>query len=421
METSPENWAVVKSGPTRAVEERRSALVVGAGIGGLAAGAALRRAGWHVRIFERASEPRALGFGLSLAPNAVQALRELGLAERLLAEGCVVGHVEIRRPDGRVLKRFNVAAELADAVAVFALRPALHGALLDATPPETLILARDAVAFEASGARVVLHFKDGQSESGDVLVGADGVGSTIRSLLHPDEPPPRRSGYFAVRGVAHNAASSLGQMSAVAYLGHGIEAATLRASRDGVYWYISILAEDVSRLTTDPCTVLERCATLLDDGFRRVVQATRPDDLRVDELLDRDPIDRWGSGRVTLLGDAAHPMLPHTGQGAAQALEDAVALGLALTPDEDPVPALRTYESVRSKRTRALVKRGRRIARFTTTKSSIIGLLRAGAIRLMPPRAAAAGFLLARRTDPHRALRKGRPLLLAGFMLLAIS
>ncbi|CAN5804041.1 hypothetical protein BH18ACI5_BH18ACI5_05780 [soil metagenome] len=179
----------------------------------------------------------------------------------------------------------------------------------------------------------------------------------------------------------------------------------MRASRDSIYWYVSLLAGDAARMMAAPEFLLERCAALLDDGFRRVVQATRPEDVRFDELLNRKPIGTWGAGRVTLMGDAAHPMLPHTGQWAAQALEDAVALCLALSPDTDPAVSLRKYEQVRVARTRAIVRRGPRIARFTTTNSVIVNTLRGAAIRIMPSRAAAAGFLLARRSDPHRALR----------------
>jgi 2-polyprenyl-6-methoxyphenol hydroxylase-like FAD-dependent oxidoreductase len=387
------------------MRQSRTALIVGAGVGGLAAGIALRRLGWRVRIFERASEPRALGFALNLAPNAVQALSELGLAERLMSEGCVVSRAELRRADGTVLRRFDVAAGLEDVASVFALRSALHGALLDATPAADLALGSEAVRFTATPTGVALELKDGDTEAGDLLVGADGVGSIIRRLLHPAEPPPRRSGYFAVRGVAYNAAHALGTLSAVAYLDYGIEAATVRASQDAVYWYVSLLAEDAGAMKHGSGAIADRCGSLLDDRFRVIVRATEPDDLRLDELFDRDPIEDWGRGPVTLLGDAAHPMLPHTGQGAAQALEDAVALGLAIAAGDDLDASLRKYERIRSRRTRGIVMRGRRIARFTTTKSRMIDWLRAAAIRIVPTKAVASGFLLAREADPHRALR----------------
>ena len=387
------------------MRQSRTALIVGAGVGGLAAGIALRRLGWRVRIFERASEPRALGFALNLAPNAVQALSELGLAERLMSEGCVVSRAELRRADGTVLRRFDVAAGLEDVASVFALRSALYGALLDATPAADLALGSEVVRFTATPTGVALELKDGETEAGELLVGADGVGSIIRRLLHPAEPPPRRSGYFAVRGVAYNAAHALGTLSAVAYLDYGIEAATVRASQDAVYWYVSLLAEDAGAMKQGSVAIADRCASLLDDRFRAIVRATDPGNLRLDELFDRDPIEDWGRGPVTLLGDAAHPMLPHTGQGAAQALEDAVALGLAIAAGHDLDASLRKYERIRSRRTRGIVMRGRRIARFTTTKSRLIDWLRAAAIRIVPTKTVASGFLLAREADPHRALR----------------
>ena len=114
--------------------------------------------------------------------------------------------------------------------------------------------------------------------------------------------------------------------------------------------------------------------------------------MRLDDLLARDPLTRWGAGPVTLLGDAAHPMLPHTGQGAAQALEDAVALGRALADAPDPIAALRGYEAVRSRLTRRVVKMGPRIARITTTKNPLVAFVRNGAIRAVPEFVAVKAF-----------------------------
>lgn len=145
--------------------------------------------------------------------------------------------------------------------------------------------------------------------------------------------------------------------------------------------------------------------TRLDDLFRTVVRGTRPDDMRLDRLFDRDPIVTWGQGNVTLLGDAAHPMLPHTGQGAAQALEDAVALGLVLSRADDLPTALRRYEEVRSARTRRLVVRGRRAAWAMTTHSAFTTGVRTALIRLVPAARMARMFMLAGEADPHRGLR----------------
>ena len=181
-----------------------------------------------------------------------------------------------------------------------------------------------------------------------------------RRQLHPHEGPPRRSGYYAVRGVAYDAEHLLGDLSAIAYLAHGFESATVRAGHRAIYWYMSLLEEDVKGGGA-VAALVERFGATLDEQFRSITRATKPEDLRFDELFDRDPIAEWGTGPVTLLGDAAHPMLPHAGQGAAQALEDAVALGLALTSTDDVVGALRRYERVRSARTRKIVALARRI------------------------------------------------------------
>jgi 2-polyprenyl-6-methoxyphenol hydroxylase-like FAD-dependent oxidoreductase len=383
----------------------RVALIAGAGIGGLAAGIALRQAGWRTRIFERAATPRELGFALNLAPNAMRSLKALGLAERLAAEGHVTTDVELRSPSGRVLKRLNVAVALGESPSSVAPRQALHGALLDATPREDLALGCEAVSFRAGAGRVVLTCGNGHTESGDLLVGADGLRSAVRATLHPNGPPPRRSGYYGIRGLAYDAGHHLGQLSAIAYLGHRVESTAVRASASAVYWYISLPAEDIAPGDKDTRAIVGRITARFERPLRAITEATRDEDLRIDELFDRDPIRDWGRGPVTLLGDAAHPMLPHTGQGAAQALEDAVALGIVLGRGGELEPALRLYERVRSARTGKIVRSGRQIARFSTTRSKTLDWLRARVIPFVPTRPMVAAFLFAESHDPHIELR----------------
>jgi 2-polyprenyl-6-methoxyphenol hydroxylase-like FAD-dependent oxidoreductase len=382
------------------VSEERDAIVVGAGIGGLAAAVALRRAGWQVRIYERAPQARELGFGLLLAPNALAAVRELGVAGGLSGARVGDGPMEIRRITGARVRRFSRPL---GGGSVVSLRSELHRALFDAAADTPIVFGSEAetVTDEPDGA--TLHLRDGRRDSATVLIGADGVDSVVRRTLHPNEAAARPSGYTAVRGVAYGATRHLGDLQAVAYLDDGMEVAAVRAGArgDAVYWYMSRLTADVPNATA--ASAVEDLARCCDPLLAGIMTATQPDDMRLDVLLRRDPLPTWGRGRVTLLGDAAHPVLPHTGQGAAQALEDAVALGLALDGRRSILDALRLYEKVRGRRTRRFVALGPRIARMTTTHSPAVDVCRTAIIRLVPE-------VLAVRAsygsgDPHKALR----------------
>lgn len=360
----------------------RTALIVGAGIGGLSAGLALRQAGWNIRIFERASSPRELGFGVGLAPNAIAALRELGVADVVLARSFEPTRGEMRRLDGTVLRRAELPPGALGGPMVLALRPALHGALLDAVGMDAIALQSTAIGLTMIDNHVALKMADGVIASGDLLVGADGIGSVIRRTIHPGEPPPRSSGIVAVRGVVHGALRYLGDHHGVYYLGRGVESMLVRASDTGIYWFLSLAQDLIPSDVRNPAEILALMSPRFDATFRAVTSAT--EDLRCDELVDRDPIPVWGSGVVTLLGDAAHPMLPHTGQGAAQAIVDAVILGKVLSSDVDIPTALRSYERERRGKTAILLAQGRRTARIMRSMNPVACWVREGILRSIP-------------------------------------
>ena len=382
-------------------------MIVGAGIGGLAAGLALRRAGWRIRVFERAKHLRELGFALLLAPNAMRVLRELGVADQVQTRSVVAQLGEMRRPDGTVLKRIDAAALSAPLgePTVCALRPVLHGVLLDAVGADAVMLEAEAIDFDQIGDAVRLKLAGGHTVTGDLLVGADGIGSRIRAQLHPREPSPHPSGLIAIRGVAFDVAQHLGDLGGAQYFGRGFEAGLGKASEHAVYWFMSVRADEASACGQDPLTLVNHFAPRFHAPFRSIVSATRPEDLRVDELVERDPLEAWGSGTATLLGDAAHPMLPHAGQGAAQALEDAVALARALDAGGPIADRLRRYERARAKRTRAVIEIARRNARVGSLQGALACWARDLAIRLVPSSVIARAMIsLARQpADSTRA------------------
>jgi 2-polyprenyl-6-methoxyphenol hydroxylase-like FAD-dependent oxidoreductase len=184
-------------------------------------------------------------------------------------------------------------------------------------------------------------------------------------------------------------------VDALYYLGRGIESAFIRASATGIYWFFAVAEElvppevlvrlkaDATSDVSDPAALVAHMAPQFDDTFRAITAATS--ELRYDGVLvDRDPLPSWGTGRVTLIGDAAHPMLPHTGQGAAQAIVDAVTLGKMLTGDADVERTLRIFEAERQSKTAALVRQGRRTARFMRLRNPIVCSAREIALQAFP-------------------------------------
>jgi 2-polyprenyl-6-methoxyphenol hydroxylase-like FAD-dependent oxidoreductase len=287
----------------------RRALIVGAGIGGLSAAIALRTAGWDVRVFERSRELRELGFGVGLAPNAMAALGELGVADVLLARTFEPTRGEMRRMDGTVLKRAAWPRGILGGPFVVAMRPALYGSLLDAVGADTVSAGSEATGFSVDGPRATLHLADGTSAEGDLLIGADGVRSVIRTQLHPSEPPPRSSRIVSVRGAVDGALTHLGDVHGLYFLGPGVESAFIRASATGIYWFFAVAEELVppglrqeagmKSAASTASALLAHMAPRFDDTFRAITGATS--ELRYDGVLvDRDPLPAWGTGVVTL-------------------------------------------------------------------------------------------------------------------------
>ena len=191
----------------------------------------------------------------------------------------------------------------------------LYGLLMQHLGGDVLHLSSDVTGFVSSDDRVEVTLRDGRRMTADALIGADGVGSIVRRQLHPGEPPPRESGLLSIRGVAHNVADRLGDITGAQYFGRGFEAGIARAGACAIYWFMSLRADDVGDAGNDAAQLSERASARLHGPMQETVRATPREDMRIDRPRAR-PADGVGRRPRDAPGDAPHPMLPHAGQGA---------------------------------------------------------------------------------------------------------
>jgi 2-polyprenyl-6-methoxyphenol hydroxylase-like FAD-dependent oxidoreductase len=339
-------------------EKDTVALIVGAGVAGLTQAIALRRYGIDSLIFDQADDVvrNQTGSGLHLGYNATRALEHLDLLDGLVEQGGPVGRFEFKTYEG---KHLGTTPGLEGELALGVLRPVLHEYLVNAVGTDKLQYGAELVRFEQDNDGVTAHFADGRTARGDVLVGADGLRSVVRTQLL-GESEPQYAGYNARRGVVETELA--GDRLHRNFLGRGQRFKSHPVTRERVYWTASInqpaggfeIGADLKR------TVLERYEGW-PEPIQSLVEATDDSNTFFTDTYDRDPVERWGEGRVTLLGDAAHPMTWDRGQGACQGMEGAVFLAQRLADaGDDPVAALRDWEAERIPRTKRIVGASRR-------------------------------------------------------------
>lgn len=365
------------------------AVVVGGGIGGLSAAIALRRAGVEAVVFEQADELREIGAGISLWANAMKALRKLGLHDAVLAVGRPLRPKgQLRSSSGEVFYEIPSAVmeERFGDVSVAVHRADLQGALLSALGEVggAVRLRAGFTGFERDGAGgVVVRFADGREERCDLLIGADGLRSAVRARLLGDGPP-RYAGYTAWRGVAEIEDAPVPGVAGFESWGRGERFGLAALGRGRVYWYATKNAPEGEEAAGRKEELLARFGGW-HEPIPSVIGATEEPGILRHDVYYRDPVKRWSRGRVTLLGDAAHPMTPDLGQGACQAIEDAVVLARCLKEEGGDVEAaLGLYEARRSRRTAYVVRQGRRLARIAQLENPLACRLRDAAFRAIP-------------------------------------
>ena len=345
--------------------------VVGAGLGGLVAGALLQQRGHNVTIYEQAPTFSRLGAGINLGPNVMKVLRAIGIEDALMDIGI--------RPDFWLSRQWDTGETMFkyqmrdDAEAAFGApyllihRGDFHEILLGAVTPDIVQFGKRLVGLEQDASVVRLTFEDGSAADADIVIGADGINSMAREVLLGPELP-KYSGYVAHRSIIP--AKLLGDVKPADltkwWTGDGHEDTHM------VVYFLDRHHEEIYFVTGVPEPEWDYGLSFVEadmDELRAAFEGFHPEVQHLLDicpgatkwpLFDRDPLPLWSRGRIVLIGDACHPMKPHMGQGAAVAIEDAAVLvrGLELAQG-DHGAAFKLYEDSRKDRA-SLVQKGSR-------------------------------------------------------------
>ncbi len=358
-------------------------IVAGAGLSGLVAATALRHAGIPTTVLERTPEMGPVGAIIGITHSAATELESMGCAD-LVESACIpVQGITYFSWKGKRLTRMPIAEAAAQVGTrtFITMRADIQLGLYGRLEPGVVQLGVEVVGFEQDGG-VTVKLADGREETGAVLLGADGIHSAVRRQLRGDQP--RYTGYMAWRGVADLGKIPMQEGEAHQYMGRGRTAGAFGLNRGRMYWFVTSVQPAGGK--DSPAG---RKADVLDAGsgcpefIREAIEATPESGILRNDVFDRPRVDRWGTGRVTLLGDAGHATSPATGEGGSHAVLDAAGATKALQSVADRFDdtaaveeALQRYENESIERTGAGVARAAQMGKRLHAKNPIQAFMR---------------------------------------------
>jgi 2-polyprenyl-6-methoxyphenol hydroxylase-like FAD-dependent oxidoreductase len=360
-------------------------IIIGAGIGGLCTAIALQQYGFEVKVYEKVRKLGEVGAGLTLWSNAIKVLRALGVADAVIHAGSKLKRSQIRANNGETLfdARTDEMESQFGEPTVAIHRADLHEILINALKPDTLKLNMSCVRFEQDDNKVTVYFENGESDTADLLIGADGINSVVRKQMFP-EIQLRYSGYTAWRGVVETENEAALGLTSESW-GVGARFGIVRVDKKRVYWFATH-----NQAFGEKATGEQKKSKLLNlfkqwhHPIDHLLDATPADIILQNDICDIPPFASWTQGRVTLLGDAAHPTTPNMGQGACMAIESAYVLARSLKAETDHRSALRRYESERHERTAWITNTSWMIGKGGQVGNSLLCALRNFIVKITP-------------------------------------
>ena len=311
-------------------------IIAGGGIGGLCTALVLRNLGYDVRVFEKTSQYRPFGGPIQIASNAAESIRRIdeGVYEKILAAATVIGDRTNGLKDGLSDEWFatfdldSPARKRGQVSSVVIDRPILQGILLEKVG-QYVTKGAEVIGCEQVGERVRVELSTGETIEGDMLVGSDGINSRVRDVFDPSRRSPTWSGYTCVAGMAYCVPPDIAEVGYKVWVGSRKYFVSVDVGGGRIQWYAFMNIPPGSLTVAGE----ETLGWLKSDEFadwapdvQFLLDNSPVDEVEQRDLYDRPPDLQWSNGRVCLLGDAAHPMMPNLGQGGGMAIEDALVL-----------------------------------------------------------------------------------------------
>ena len=347
--------------------------IIGGGIGGLTTALALQQSGFEFEVFEQAPELLDVGAAIAIWPNAMRILQGLGLADKIIEQAGVMDEIRWVDQRGWLINQVSISDPRCPAVALH--RADLQGTLLEALPA-SINLGKTFVRYSQHGEKIVAEFADGSSIEADLLIGADGIHSRVRAQLLDDGEPVFR-GYTVWRGISSVVPDGILPAAAIEFHGRGQRFGLGPVGMGRIGWWASANGTHTN----------ETLISLFNDWappVLQLIQATPETSIIRTNAFDRPPTKNWGSGRMTLLGDAIHPTTPNLGQGGCLAMEDAIVLANCLKKYGAGEEALRMYERLRYTRTAMITRYSRLYGNVGQWENVFARALRRTALSLVP-------------------------------------
>jgi 2-polyprenyl-6-methoxyphenol hydroxylase-like FAD-dependent oxidoreductase len=354
-------------------------VVAGGGIAGLTCAASMHRVGRTVVVLEREDDLSELGAGISLWPNALAALDAIGVGDLVRRAGQPVTSGGIRRPDGSWIRRMDrKVVEVAFGEPLVAIhRSDLMDILAGAVGRSVIRFGVTVRAFDHVGDQIVVHLDDGSTIEGCGLVGADGIGSVVATQLNSNLAFTY-SGYTAWRGISDNDVSGFDPGET---WGNGAEFGYLPLSSNRTYWFATKNTAEGGRSDGTEHQLLTEIFRGWHQPIPALMDSTDSAAIIRSDIFDRTRLTDWSAGNVVVIGDGAHPMRPHLGQGGCQAIEDGVLLGAFLRDRADLASAFALFSRSRQKRTRQMVRQSNIVGRSIQNEGRL-----GSAVRMMGAR-----------------------------------